>query len=92
MTRFLVFWGVAGFFIPLGLLILARVQGGVFHWPYLALFLWPTLPFYAAGDSYADPQPATAMGALLLSIILNILVYLIVGRLAWSIFGYSKDK
>jgi len=92
MRRFLICWGFAGLFVPLCLLILARIQGGVFSWPYLAILLWPTLPVAAAGDVFADPQKARIIGSLFISIFLNVLVYLIVGRLAWSIWGYSKEK
>jgi hypothetical protein len=86
------YWGLAGIFIPLSLLAVARIQGGVFLWPYVVLFFWPTSIIAAAGDVFADPENPRIIGMLFVSIALNVLVYLVIGRLIWSIWDCPKER
>jgi hypothetical protein len=95
MKRFVVYWALAGVLVPITILFVDRLQGGVFVSPYLALALWPTSVIYAAADSYQNPQASVVVISLLISIGLNAAIYSYVGlniwRL-WLLFGERRRK
>jgi hypothetical protein len=81
-------WAAGGFLIPLVLMLITRLQGGVFEWPYLALFLWPASIFPAAADSFSDPAPNTVAIFTAIGIGLNVLLYMAVGVLLGRLFRF----
>jgi hypothetical protein len=42
MPRLVLCVALLGLLVPSGILIVTRLQGGVFQWPHLAVALWPT--------------------------------------------------
>lgn len=95
MIRFVSYWAIAGFFVPVAVMIVTRLQGGVFEWPYLALALWPTSVIYAAADSYQSPRFSVVIIFLVISIGLNVVIYSYIGLTAWrlwSLFGRLLNR
>jgi len=82
MTRTLGYWAAAGFSVPVLVLVLAHLQGGVFSEPRLAIALWPS-SIILLGIHEATPF---AILASLLSIVLNIVWYAAVGAMIWLFY------
>lgn len=80
------YWALAGLLVPMIILVITWLQGGVFEWPYLALALWPSSVFYAAADVYLTPDPFRITIALIISIALNVLLYSGIRALVWWLF------
>lgn len=79
MKRFVMYWTLAGVLVPITILLVTWLQGGIFEWPYLALALWPTSVIYAAADSYQNPQASVVIIFLMISIGLNAAIYSYIG-------------
>src|SRR5439155_10759654 len=86
------YWALAGFLVPVAIIIVGRLQGGVFEWPYLAVALWPSWIMAGAIDAFEDPPLSSILIILTISIGLNVLLYSAVGALAWWFFGLFERK
>lgn len=82
------YWGLAGFLMPVAILITANFQGGVFAWPQVAALLWPTWPIGIAAGSYAEPQPGLVAIFTAFAVGLNVIVYSLVGIFVSKLFLY----
>lgn len=81
MTRFAAWGALAGILPPILIMAITYFQGGVFKWPALAVTLWPTSIMLMGTMG----QELTAWGIviLVLSVLLNQIVYGVMGLLVW---------
>jgi hypothetical protein len=86
LKRFILYWAIAGFIVPVVIMIVTRLQGGVFKWPYLALTLWPSVVIAAAADVFENPPLSSLIIFVAISIGINVVVYSAIGSLVWWIF------
>lgn len=87
MWHFLSYWVMAGFILPVVVLLITQLQGGVFEWPYLALVLWPTLPIAVVADLQPEPSPLSVILIYsAISIELNTIIYSVFGALFWALY------
>jgi len=84
MKRFVLRWTLAGFIIPVGIMVITWIQGGIFKWPALAVVLWPTSIMLMGTMG----QEFTAMGivVLVISVLLNQGLYSLVGSVLWLVY------
>lgn len=89
-----IYWALAGFLVPVAILIVTWLQGGVFEWPYLGLILWPSWIIAAASDVYAEPPMlSTTIIYLTISIGLNVIWYCVLGAfVSWFFVLSGKEK
>ena len=85
MMRFVMYWALASVVVPVAILIVSELQGGVFEWPYLALILWPSS--ILMGAIYGPIWSAFGLLVLAISIGLNVALYSAVGAVFWLLFG-----
>ena len=88
----LLYWSLAGFLVPVMILIIGRLQGGVFEWPYLAITLWPTWMMTGALDALEDPPLSTIVLVLGISMGLNVVLYTVVGAIFRWLFRLMARK
>jgi hypothetical protein len=89
----LLYWGLAGFLVPVMILIVGRLQGGVFEWPYLAITLWPTWMMAGALDAFEDPPLSSILIILTISIGLNVVLYTVVGAIfRWFFEPFDRKQ
>ncbi|HZC67257.1 MAG TPA: hypothetical protein VE201_01440, partial [Nitrospirales bacterium] len=86
LTPFARYWALAGLFVPVALMIVTRLQGGVFEWPYLMIALWPSVVIYAAVDAFDDPLISSLIISMTISIGLNMILYVLFGAIVSSFF------
>ncbi len=87
MTRFIMYWALAGAFVPVLVLILGQAEaflGRVFDWLAFAVFVWPSWIFM--GATYGREFTPMGILILLISLAVNVLLYTAVGALFWVIF------
>jgi len=95
MLRSVKYWALAGLLIPVVLLIIVRLQGGVYAWPWLAFALWPTQLIVGSLDAaYIPSVPMTTITftALIYAISLNVAWYSLLGALGWWLSQYAKNR
>ena len=89
MKRFVMYWALAGVLVPVTIVLVSRLQDGVFEWPDLAVILWPSSIMLMALEAIHQPWwwqivvPA-------ISIATNVVLYSTVGAvlwLFWRLFG-----
>ena len=85
MMRFVVYCALAGALVPVAIIIIAQLQGGVFQWPYVAVVLWPSWIFM--GATYERELTVFGILVLAISIAINVVLYSAVGVLFWLLFG-----
>jgi len=90
MRRFVLLWGLAGLLVPVIIIIVGRLQGGVFRWPFLAVILWPSWLMAGALDSFENPPLSSVVIILTISIGLNMLLYSGIGAFAWWLIQLWK--
>ena len=83
--RFVMYWALAGVAVPVAIIIVGGLQGGVFEWPELAVVLWPSWILNAA--TYGRELSAFGLLVLAISIGLNVALYSAVGAVFWLLFG-----
>ena len=85
MKHMVMYWALAGVIVPLAILGIAHLQGGVFEWPYLAIALWPssilTMAIQKEGLSLFNILVPTV------SIALNVIWYSVLGAIFWLLVG-----
>ncbi len=86
------YWALAGLLMPVAILIVTRLQGGVFEWPYLVIALWPSVFIYAAVDAFDNPSPISIIISLTISIGLNMVLYSMIGNLVLWFFRLFERK
>ena len=86
MRRFVLLWGLAGLLVPVIIIIIGRLQGGAFRWPYLAVILWPSWIMAGALDSFENPPLSSIVIILAISNGLNVILYAAVGAAFWWMF------
>jgi hypothetical protein len=91
LTPFARYWALAGLFLPVTLMIVTRLQGGVFEWPYLMIALWPSVVIYAAADAFESPSLIALIVSLTISIGLNMILYALFGAIvSWFFRPFEK--
>ena len=83
MIRFVSYWAIAGFLVPVAIMIIGELQGGVFEWPELGVILWPTWPMM--GATYGREWTAFGILILLFSVAINVVLYSAVGVILWRL-------
>jgi hypothetical protein len=86
------YWALAGLLVPVVLMLVGWVQGGVFEWPYLMIALWPSVFIYAAADAFDDPSLSSLLIWGTISIGLNVILYSGIGSISWRGIRYFKQK
>ena|SRR2546422_2962056 len=85
------YWALAGLLVPVALMIVTRLQGGVFEWPYLMIALWPSVFIAAAADAFYNPSPISIVISLTISIGLNMILYSLFGAIvSWFFRPFEK--
>jgi hypothetical protein len=79
MVRAFFYWAAAGVGVPVLILVLAHLQGGVISAPRLAIALWPSAILLRAVH---DASPFAILASLI-SIGLNVVWYTAVGTMVW---------
>ena len=89
MTRYAIWGALAGIIPPILIMTMTYVQSGVFQWPTLAVALWPTSIMLMGTMG----QELTAWGItiLVLSVLLNQIVYGAIGLLVWLLLDRSVE-
>ena len=85
MRRIIVWWTFAGLIVPLLVLVIGQLQGGVFAWPSLALILWTSWTLNSA--IFGRESTYFGMSVLFVSICIHGLLYAVVGIVLSSLFG-----
>lgn len=83
MRHALIYWALAGVVVPVTLLTIAFLQGGVFADPYLLIALWPAAIFLMGIQTWN----AFAVLVLLAAIGINVIWYIAVGVMVRLLFG-----
>ncbi len=84
MKRAIMYWALAGAFVPVAIIIVSQIQGGVFEWPRLAATLWPS--WILMGATYEREFTAFGILVLTISITLNVILYSVVGIMWWFVY------
>ena len=84
------YWALAGILVPLIILFIDQLQGGVSMWPELTITLWPASILLLATDCAG--LTLFAMATVTIAIIANVVVYSVVGVLAWWIYWQFMAK
>ena len=92
MKPFVKYWALAGLLVPVAIMMVGRLQGGVFEWPYLAVALWPSWIMAGAIDAFEDTPLSSILIILTISIGLNVFLYSAVGALVWWFFRLFERK
>jgi len=87
---FVRYWALAGLFVPVAIMIVTKLQGGVFEWPYLMIALWPSVVIYAAADAFDNPSLISLIVFLTISIGLNMILYSLFGAIVVGSFDLSR--
>jgi hypothetical protein len=85
MLHFVMYWALTGIFVPVVIIIVGQLQGGVFEWPYLAVALWPS--WIIMGATYGREVSTFGLLVLVISIVINMALYSVVGAVFWLLFG-----
>lgn len=77
--RIAIYGALTGLFVPVLIMAITSLQGGVFKWPYLAVVLWPSSIMLMGTMG----QEETTMGviALVVAVLLNQVLYSLIGAL-----------
>jgi hypothetical protein len=86
------YWALAGFLVPVTILVVGRLQGGVFEWPYLAVAIWPSWIMAGAIDAFEDPPLSSILIILTISIGLNVVLYSAIGAMIGWFFRLFEWK
>jgi hypothetical protein len=80
MIRIAIYGALAGFFVPVLIMAITYLQGGVFEWPYMAVALWPS-SIILMGTDGRELTPAGII-IFVISVLLNQAVYAGIGAIA----------
>lgn len=80
MMRFIMYWALAGLFMPILILVAARYLWDILKWPYLVVALWPSSIQLMA---IHEPSVTFTTVALTISIAINIVLYSATGAVLW---------
>lgn len=83
MRRALTYWALAGVVVPVALLVIAFLQGGVFAEPYLLIALWPAAIFLMG----IQDSSAFAVLVLVVAVGINVVWYMAFGVTVRLLFG-----
>lgn len=83
MRRIMFWWAILGLAMPLIILLISNLQGGVFAWPRVALVMWPTWILNAA--TFGRESSIFGVSVLIISISANALLYALVGLIVWVV-------
>ena len=91
LKPFVKYWALTGLLVPVAILIVTQLQGGIFEWPYLAIALWPSVFIYAAVDAFDNPSLISLIVSLTISIGLNMILYSLFGAIvSWFFRPFEK--
>lgn len=85
MMNFIMYWALAGFLIPVAIVIIGVYQG-VFQWPYLAVALWPS--WILLGATIDREWTAFGIAVVVISIGINVVLYSGVGAVLWLLWSW----
>ena len=83
MRRIILWWAIIGLVVPMMILLVGHLQGGIFAWPRVALMMWPTWILNAA--TFGRESSILGVSVLIISISANALLYALVGLLLWGL-------
>ncbi len=83
MRRIILWWAIVGLAVPMMILLVGYLQGGIFAWPRVALMIWPTWILNAA--TFGREASILGVSVLIISISANALLYALVGLLLWGL-------
>ncbi len=83
MRRTILWWAIVGIAVPMMILLVGHLQGGVFAWPRAALVMWPTWILNAA--TFGRESSIFGASVLIISISTNGLLYALVGLVLWGL-------
>ena len=75
--RMAVYGALAGFLVPILIMIVTYLQGGAFKWPYLAVILWPS-SIMLMGTMGQELTPGGII-IFIVSVVLNQALYAAIG-------------
>ena len=78
--RIAIYGALAGFFVPISIMAITYLQGGVFEWPYLLVALWPS-SIMLMGTMGQELTPGGII-VFVISVLLNQAVYAGIGAIA----------
>lgn len=81
MRRMILWWAILGLAVPMMILLVGQLQGGVFAWPRVALVVWPTWILNAA--TFGRESSIFGVSVLIISVSANALLYVLVGLMLW---------
>ena len=79
MRRIILWSAILGLAVPMMILLVGQLQGGVFAWPRVALMMWPTWILNAA--TFGRESSIFGLLVLIVSISANSLLYALLGLL-----------
>ena len=79
MRRIILWWAIIGLAVPMMILLVGYLQGGIFAWPRVALMMWPTWILNAA--TFGRESSIFGLLVLIVSISANSLLYALLGLL-----------
>jgi hypothetical protein len=82
MMRIAMYGAFSGFFVPVVIMAITYLQGGVFKWPALAVAIWPTSMMLMG--TMGQELTATGIVLFIVSVLLNQALYSVI----WAIVGY----
>ncbi|MBZ0160621.1 hypothetical protein [Candidatus Methylomirabilis sp.] len=85
MTRFVMYWTLAGLLIPVVIFIIARYLWDIFDWPYLGVVLWPSSIMLMALETIHQRwwEPIVVVA---ISVGSNVVLYSTVGGVLWLLW------
>lgn len=86
MSRFVMYWALAGLLIPVAILIIARYLWDIFEWPYPVVTLWPSSIMLMALDTLNHPPWWWSIVVIGISVGTNVILYSTVGAVLWSLW------
>ena len=81
MMRFVLHWTLGGFLVPVAIIVIGLLQGGIFKWPYLAMALWPS--WMMMGATIGREFSISGIVIFAISVSVNAVLYSAIGALVW---------
>ena len=83
--RIAIYGALAGFLVPVLIMAITYVQGGVFKWPYIAVALWP--PSIMLMGTMGQELTSGGIIIFFISVLLNQALYAAIGAIAAYIYA-----
>jgi len=83
MMQFVSRWTLAGFLVPIVVIVVGELQGGIFRWPHLAMALWPS--WMMMGATVGREFSVSGIVIFTISVLVNATLYSAIGALVWIV-------